>query len=281
MCNLALAAYLSLLVAIPAFGQAQWSTVKGKVVFDDSKVKIPARVFPPAAKMANLPACAAKDKDFLTEDWIVDPKTKAVKDVVVWLAPEPTADEWKRLKLPNNDKARLRDFPSFKPADIHPDRRAVPADPVVIDQPCCRFIPHQSAMRVGQTLVIKNSAAFAHNANYTSDNNGSDNPLIPDGKEVQIPIKKPERYEIKIACNIHPWMSASVRVFDHPYFAVTNEKGEYEIKDAPVGKYRIFVFHSAGGFTGSNDGRFGYEVTTTPNKTDVKDYTVTKKPEEK
>ena len=279
MSRLVLTAILSLLVAMPALGQAQWSTVRGKVVFDDSKVKIPARVFPPAAKGANLPPCAAMDKEFLTEDWIVDPKTKAVKDAVVWLAPEPTADEWKRLKATGKD--RLRDFPSFQAAQIHPGRRAVPANAAVVDQPCCRFIPHQSAMRVGQTLLVKNSAGFAHNANFHTGNNGADNPLIPAGKEVAIPIKQPERTEIKITCNIHPWMWASVRVFDHPYFAVTNEKGEYEIKDAPVGKYRIFVWHSAGGYSGGNVGRFGHELTITPNKTDVKDYSVTEKPPEK
>ncbi|MBO0698666.1 MAG: hypothetical protein J2P46_09745, partial [Zavarzinella sp.] len=181
--------------ALPAAAQQQWSTVTGKVVFDDSKNKVPQRVFPPAAKGANLPPCAAMDKDFLTEDWIVDPKTKAVKDAVVWLAPEPTADEWKRLKSTGKD--RLRDFPSFKPAQIHPDLRAPAGKAIEIDQPCCRFIPHQSAIRVGQTLVIKNSAAFPHNAKYDTDNNGSDNPLISPGKEVQIPIKQPERKEVK------------------------------------------------------------------------------------
>src|SRR5215208_4222053 len=137
MPRLAMATVMSLLVALPGFGQGQWSTVTGKVVFDDSTVKIPARVFPPAAKGANLPPCAALDKDFLTEDWIVDPKTKAVKDAVVWLAPEPTPDEWKRLKA--TGKERLREFPSFKAGQIHP-ALAKPANPAVeIDQPCCRF----------------------------------------------------------------------------------------------------------------------------------------------
>jgi hypothetical protein len=268
-----LAGLVALSALVPASAQPQWSTVTGKVVFDDSKHKVPQRAFPPAAKGANLPPCAAMDKEFLTEDWIVDPKTKAVKDAVVWLAPEPTPDQWKRLKATGKD--RLREFPSFKPADIHPALVRPPAAAVEIDQPCCRFIPHQTAIRVGQALVIKNSAAFPHNAKYDTDNNGSDNPLISPGKDVQIPIKQPERSEIKIFCSIHPWMWASVRVFDHPYFAVTNEKGEYEIKDAPAGKYRIFVWHSSGGFSGGNDGRFGYELTIAPKATAVKDYSVT------
>jgi len=278
MCRLA-AAVIGLLVALPAFGQAQWSTVKGKVVFDDSKVKVPVRGLPPAAKGANLPACAALDKDFLTEDWIVDPRTKAVKDAVVWLAPEPTAAEWKRLKSTGAD--RLRDFPSFKPADIHPALRAVPKNAVEIDQPCCRFIPRQTAVRVGQNLLIKNSAAFPHNAKYDTMNNGAGNPLIPAGGQVAIPINQPERSAIKFDCSIHPWMSAYVRVFDHPYFAITDAKGEYTIKDAPVGKYRVFVWHAKGGFSGGNDGRFGNELTIAPDKTDVKDYAVTEQPESK
>lgn len=277
MVRSAFSVILLLVGVLPATAQ-QWSTVKGKVVYDDSKNKIPVRVVPPAAKGANLPPCAALDKEFLTEDWVVDPKTKGIRDVVVWLAPEPTADEWKRLKLPKSDPNRLRDFPTFKPADIHPDSRNPPKDPVVIDQPCCRFIPHQAAIRVGQTLLIKNSAGFPHNAKYDTTNNGSENPLIPAGEKVEVPIKKPERYEIKLQCSIHRWMSASVRVFDHPYFAITNEKGEYEIQNAPVGPCRVFIWHATGGMAGGTDGLFGYELKVTPKTTDVKDYSFTVAP---
>lgn len=276
MYRVALVGWLTLLGILPglAADADKWSTVKGRVVYDDSRIPIPKRVAP-NTKGAAVPPCAAMDKDFLTEEWVVDPKTKGVRDVVVWLAPEPTAEEWRRLRLPAKDGNRLRTFPSFKPGEIHPDLRNPPKDPAVIDQPCCRFIPHQSAVRVGQTLVIKNSAAFAHNANYTSTYNGSDNPLIPEGKQIEIPIRKPERNEMRITCNIHPWMSASVRVFDHPYFAVTNEKGEYEIRNAPVGQYRLFVWHSTGGMSGGRDGLFGYELKVTPKRTDVKDYAFT------
>jgi plastocyanin len=258
----------------------KWSTVKGKVMFEDSKHAIPKRVVPDT-KNAQLPPCIAKDKEFLTEDWVVNPKNKGVRDVVVWIMPEPTADEWKRLKLKANEKGRLRDFPSFKPDQLHPDLKEIKQKTVEIDQPCCRFVPHVLGIRVGQTLVVKNSAAFGHNANFTSSNNGQRNPLIPDGKQEEFPIKEPERAEVTLTCNIHPWMSASIRVFDHPYFAVTNENGEYEIPKVPVGKHRIFVWHRAGSYSGGDDGRFGYEVTITPKKTEVKEYSVTEKPAEK
>src|SRR5262245_54061140 len=86
----------------------KWSTVKGKVVFDDSKHAIPKRAVPDT-KNAVLPPCVGKDKDFLTEDWVVNPKNKGVRDVFVWLMPEPTADEWKRMKSKGSD--RIIGFP--------------------------------------------------------------------------------------------------------------------------------------------------------------------------
>lgn len=251
----------------------KWSTVKGRVEFDDSKHKVPARVFPPAAKGVALPPCAAMDKDFVTEDWVVNAKNKGVRDVFVWLAPEPTEDEWKKLKAKGKD--RLRDFPSFKVDQLHPDLKELKAKSVEMDQPCCRFIPHVLGVRIGQSVVVKNSANFAHNAHWISGNNGDENPLLPAGKQAEFPIKNPERAEIKVTCDVHRWMSASVRVFDHPYFAVTNENGEYEIKNAPVGDYRIFVWHPIGAHSGSVAGRQGYALKITPKITEVKTYTVT------
>jgi len=251
----------------------KWSTVKGKVVFDDSKHKIPVRGAPKVPTGVEVPACAAKDKDFLTDEWIVDPKSKGVKDAVVWLAPEPTADEWKRLRA--TDSTRLRIFPSFKPEQVHPDLKLPKEKSVEMDQPCCRFIPHLVTIRIGQTLVIKNSAEFSHNAKYETDNNGADNPLIPAGQKIQIPFKVPEPKPVKVICSIHPWMSAWIRAFDHPYFATTNETGDYEIAKAPVGKFRVFIWHPEGGSSGGNAGRFGYELVISPKATEVKPYSVT------
>jgi len=263
--------FVALLSALPtlAADDDKWSTVKGKVVFDDSKHKIPAREFPPAAKGKELPKCAANDKDFLTEDWVVNPKTKAVRDVFVWLAPDPTANEWAQLKA-----GKLKKFPSFKEEQLHPDLKAVAPNTVEMDQPCCRFIPHALGVRVGQTVVVKNSASIAHNAHWFSQNNGESNPLIPEGKQAQFPVAVWEKAEIRVLCDIHPWMSATIRVFDHPYYAVTDADGEFEIKKVPVGKFRIFAWHREGVIVGK-DSRLGDEVTVTPKVTELRPLSVT------
>ena len=47
----------------------------------------------------------------------------------------------------------------------------------------------------------------------------------------------------KIKCDVHPWMGAYLGVFDHPYFAVTDDSGSYTISGLPAGKYVIEAWH--------------------------------------
>ena len=48
------------------------------------------------------------------------------------------------------------------------------------------------------------------------------------------------------ACNIHPWMKGAIRVFDHPWFTVTDKDGNFAIKNVPAGDYRIVYWHENG-----------------------------------
>lgn len=45
----------------------------------------------------------------------------------------------------------------------------------------------------------------------------------------------------------HPWQHAYVYIFDHPYAAVSDEKGEFAIKDVPPGIYTVEAWHEAMG----------------------------------
>ena len=64
-------------------------------------------------------------------------------------------------------------------------------------------------------MVIENSAPIAHNAKWSSSNNGDVNPLLAAGGKFELP--KPmlaESSVISLSCSIHPWMKAYVQVFD-------------------------------------------------------------------
>ena len=48
---------------------------------------------------------------------------------------------------------------------------------------------------------------------------------------------------VRFKCDVHAWMAAYAGVMAHPYFAVSDREGRYEIKDVPAGAYTIAVWH--------------------------------------
>jgi hypothetical protein len=262
----ALVGLLTLVGTLPcvAADEGKWVSIKGKFVWDDAKGTAPKRTPIKADKDAEV---CAKDKDFNTEQWVVNAKTGGIKNVIVWLGPDLTEAQAKELATTRKVK-----LPAFEKKDIHP-ALVNPAKPAVsIDQPCCRFIPHVVLMREGQDLVIKNSSAASHNARFEATDSGIPfNQIIPQGREVTIKGLKPERLPVEITCSMHSWMNARLAVFAHPYFALTDDDGNFEIKDAPVmgGKLRLFAYHEAVGFHRGPPGRYGRAVDVKGSTTDV------------
>ena len=63
-------------------------------------------------------------------------------------------------------------------------------------------------------------------------------------------------------------------VLDHPYFAVTDDKGYFEIKNVPAGTQKVVVWQEAvakGGFITPSSGE---DVTVKANDTTIKDFTI-------
>jgi len=246
----ACAAAFAFTPASPAADADGWSTVKGIIKFPESKA-VPARKELDVSQ--DKAHCLSKGA-ILDESLIVNAKNKGIKNVVVWLRPDNT-----------DPKSKLT------AAQIHPDDAKRKPATITIDQPCCMFVKRITVARVGDTIVAKNPAPIPHNFRWTSSNNGEFNPVIP--KESDWKMEKPlvaESSPIVFNCTIHPWMSGYVRIFDHPYYAVTDEDGKYEIKNAPVGKFRMVVWQEKQGFLGGKEGRFGTPVEIKGGTTEVK-----------
>src|SRR5262249_775278 len=137
-----------------------------------------------------------------------------------------------------------------------PDNLRHRTDEVKMDQPYCAFEPHVLAVNptswdpqtkkqvpTGQVFKIMNSAPINHNTAW------SGNKLLNSGKNEILGAKKGSMMInakgwrdtdvggeelLGVNCDIHKWMNAFVGVFDHPYYAVTDKEGNYEIKDAPA-----------------------------------------------
>jgi uncharacterized protein (DUF2141 family) len=97
-------------------------------------------------------------------------------------------------------------------------------------------------MMAGQDLLIKNSDATLHNIHGLPKVNSEFNFAMPKVvKEKALKIAKAEN-SIKIKCDVHSWMKAYVSVFDHPYFAVTDDSGHYQIDNIPPGDYEVIAW---------------------------------------
>lgn len=118
----------------------------------------------------------------------------------------------------------------------------VPDSPAVLDQTGCQYIPHVQGMMAGQDLLIKNSDATLHNIHGLPKINSEFNFAMPKVvKEKTITFDKTE-HPIYIKCDVHPWMKSYISVFDHPYFAVTDDTGSFRIDSIPAGTYEVAVW---------------------------------------
>lgn len=206
-----------------------WGTVKGTIAYA-AKEKIPEN------KAVNVTAdknvCLSKGA-ILENEWVVDAKTRGVKYVLVWLT----------------DASDSKGGKTAWPANlIHPDLKKAPAK-LELDQPVCTFIPRMIGVRDETVVTYKNSSSISHNVKIDGGTDGPNiNTLIPAGKSLEVGKFSARSLPLSYSCTIHPWMKGWIGSFKHPYFAVTNEKGEFEIKNAPAGKFRLMIWHEGYGF---------------------------------
>jgi hypothetical protein len=146
------------------------------------------------------------------------------------------------------------------PADkIHPALRNMKPKTHAITINCCQFEPRVVVARAGDRVEFTNKSKVAHTAHYSpsaqygatqldmEDAERAFNVLLPEGMahtSKPLPaLRPPDLFK----CHIHSWMVGYVRAFDHPYAAVTDETGRFRIPNAPVGKWRLVLWHEAVG----------------------------------
>jgi hypothetical protein len=125
--------------------------------------------------------------------------------------------------------------------DAPPAPTAQNLPPVVLDQVNCHYVPHVLALRTGRTLHVTTSDPTLHNVHgMCSINEAFNFALVAAGQSRDLSFPQPELFPIR--CDVHPWMKAYVQVFSHPWFAVTDKSGHFEIKDVPSGNYTLVAW---------------------------------------
>ncbi len=173
---------------------------------------------PPARKAVEV----TKDKEVcgkekhLTWDLIVGPH-KGIENVVVRLVDIKKGKKWGSMKA-------------------------------TLDQNGCVYNPHVVVLPAGGELDILNSDGILHNIHTYSTANAPINKAQPKFKKVlSEKFAKPEL--IKATCDAHGWMLGWIVVSEHPYVAVTDEKGAFTLKDVPPGTYKLEVWQETLGKT--------------------------------
>jgi hypothetical protein len=114
----------------------------------------------------------------------------------------------------------------------------------LLDQVHCEFSPHVQVLPVGSTLKITSSDPVLHNAHgFYEDGSTVFNIAVPiSGMEVPIQLKK--EGVIKLRCDAgHTWMSAYVVAVSQPYYALTDDDGNFTMENIPAGNYEMEVWH--------------------------------------
>ena len=118
-----------------------------------------------------------------------------------------------------------------------------PSTAVELDQKGCIYTPHVFGIQAGQELLIRNSDATLHNIHSMAKVNNQFNFAMP--KVVKSKTTTFDKVEdpFYIKCDVHPWMKTWISVFDHPYFATTDDNGNYKIENIPAGEYNVTAWH--------------------------------------
>ena len=130
-----------------------------------------------------------------------------------------------------------------------------------LDNAQCLFVPHVSAVMAGAKVRIRNSDPVLHNTHGFLDRLTVFNIALPtkdQAVDVTQRIKKPG--VVEVVCDAHTHMRAWIVVRDNPYFAVSDDNGQFRIDEIPPGRYRITAWHEGWVVTGKDkDGRPLYD----------------------
>jgi hypothetical protein len=110
-----------------------------------------------------------------------------------------------------------------------------------LNQKHCRYEPHVLLVPSNGTLSLKSSDAVLHTVHMT----GASDYNLPFPFANQTVTRTMNRQGlVDLRCNAgHVWMNAEMMVVPHPYYAVTDEDGNFRLTNVPPGEYEIEAWH--------------------------------------
>jgi len=160
--------------------------------------------------------------------------------------PEPVSSNQTRLYGKNGDQVTLQNVFVWISKGIGKKDYPAPDKPAVLDQVGCLYVPRVSGIVTRQVLQVRNQDGTRHNVNlYKSSKNRKFNNASSKGQVITKMFKKAEvgKKHLQYKCDVHGWMKAHMHVVEHPFFAVTQEDGTFELRGLKPGEYELSFWH--------------------------------------
>lgn len=110
----------------------------------------------------------------------------------------------------------------------------------------CQFEPRVIAVVAGSTINVFSRDKAVHDIRFYRE--GAGEPVgwvhtVDEGEVVPADKIAATPGIVEARCSMHPWARGYIAVFDHPYFAVTDDQGAFKIDGLPAGTYGVKVWH--------------------------------------
>jgi polysaccharide lyase family 4-like protein len=199
-------------------------TIKGKAKWKGDIPKLP-----PISVFKHMDKCG---QTVVNPALVVDPENKGVKFVAVYLKGEITEGK----PLPDKKEKIKRNSSRVLHAGMDKEQRS--------DSALCNFEEHVFAFARTRKIGFYNMEDLLHNPHAFGSNGATlFNIPLPDPNRMTKKKLKRVKGVNRMQCDTHVHMNGWILGFSHPYFAVTNSKGQFEIAQIPPGKYTLVAWH--------------------------------------
>ncbi len=179
------------------------------------------------------------EDDLIDESLLVDPQTRGVANVIVYLLIRPE-------QAPNISDS---------------SREQVNEKPILLSDPS-RFFPRILLPQVKQPIQIKNRSKLVGNVHTSPARNSSFNRVLRPNEMVELTYTRPELVPVKVQSDFHAWKLAFHLPLSHPFAATTSKQGRFRIDGLPAGHHRFRIWHERVGLISSD-----WEIDVSANKT--------------
>jgi RNA polymerase sigma factor (sigma-70 family) len=210
--------------SLPALlGEQALGTLKGRIVWGGQALPNSKEMkLDRGAEVVSTNLLFDRDRQTLRDDaLVIHPSTRGIKNVYVYLLAGPV------------------------PLSVHLGQQKPARDHVTIDVTNGTLEPRVVAVRAGQTVVFTNNSPYQHVIRWQGDgiNNQSGSINFPPHRTFELKGLRPQKVPVQLTSSLHGWMKGQIGVFEHPYFALTDAAGNFEIHDVPAGQHRVMIYH--------------------------------------